>query len=98
MPGWARPRRSSSRPIGPPANPVTPYDPSVAARTMSTIGAAGDERAAGRRIGWHAGDVLLGDGRVGRWSRRRLGAPEAVWYPTAPFGPFRVRDPPSDNP
>ena len=42
-----------------PANPVTPYDPSVAAAHDVDDGPAGDERSAGRRCGRHAGEVLL---------------------------------------
>src|SRR6185503_19449862 len=34
-PGVPRPRRSIRRAIGPPANPVTPYEPRVAVRTTS---------------------------------------------------------------
>jgi hypothetical protein len=34
-PGWVNPSRSRRRPTIPPANPVTPYDPRVAVRTMS---------------------------------------------------------------
>ncbi len=66
-PGWPSPSRSRRRPTIRPANPVTPYDPSVAARTMSTTARRRDEGSTGRRVrsarGWRPPIVVAVDGR-----------------------------------
>ena len=79
---------------GPPAKPVTPYDPSVALRTTSTMA---------RRVTSERPVVCSGGTRATSSSRWRVGrrpawAPEAVWYPTASVRARTSSDPPKRTP
>src|SRR5688572_2514711 len=70
-PGWRSPRRASSRAIGPPANALTPYEPRVAARTMSAMARpVTRDRPGVGRMATRAGSSLRERGRalLERWS------------------------------
>ena len=92
-PGCASPRRPSRRATGPPANELTPYDPRVAARTMSAMArpVTRDRPGVGRmatRAGPPCGSEVGRCSSDGRrpWRPPLQGAAGSVCYHTAPLG------------
>ena len=91
-PGRPRSRRSRSRAMGPPAKPVTPYDPRVAVRTTSTIA----RRVTSERPGVCSGGTRATSSSHGGSGGDRAGRRRPCGILPLPFGLVRARTLPNE--